>query len=81
LIERVEIMAVARGAKKTGSTKCETNILQSKKVGEVGMTKSEVKKALDEIRDMSDEEIADNGQFIRKVSEEALALIKNLEKR
>ena len=35
------------------------------------MTKSEVKKALDEIRDMSDEEIADNGQFIRKVSEEA----------
>lgn len=46
-----------------------------------GMTKSEVKKALDEIRDMSDEEIADNGQFIRKVSEEALALIKNLEKR
>ena len=46
-----------------------------------GMTKSEVKKALDEIRDMSDEEIADNGQFIRKVSEEALALIKNLERR
>lgn len=47
----------------------------------MGMTKSEVKKALDEIRDMSDEEIADNGRFIRKVSEEALALIKNLERR
>lgn len=45
------------------------------------MTKSEVKKALDDIRDMSDEEIAANGQFIRKVSEEALALIKNLERR
>lgn len=45
------------------------------------MTKSEVKKALDEIRDMSDEEIDDNGQFIRKVSEEALGLIKNLERR
>lgn len=45
------------------------------------MTKSEVKKALDEIRDMSDEEIADNAQFLRKVSEEALALIKNLERR
>lgn len=44
------------------------------------MTKSEVKKALDDIRDMSDEEIADNGKFIRKVSEEALAMIKNLER-
>lgn len=52
-----------------------------RKAGEVGMTKSEVKKALDEIRDMSDEEIVDNGQFIRKASEEALALIKNLERR
>ena len=38
LMERVEIMAVARGAKKTGNTKCETNILQSRKVGEVGMS-------------------------------------------
>ena len=51
------------------------------KVGEVGMTKSEVKNALDEIRDMSDEEIADNGNYIRKVAEEAYALIKNLERR
>lgn len=48
--------------------------------GEVGMTKSEVKKALDEIRDMSDEEIADNAGFIRKAAEEAFALIKNLER-
>lgn len=31
LIKRAEIMAVVRGAKKTGSTKCEINILQSKK--------------------------------------------------
>lgn len=45
------------------------------------MTKSEVKNALDEIRDMSDEEIADNGNYIRKVAEEAYALIKNLERR
>lgn len=45
------------------------------------MTKSEVKKALDDIRDMSDEEIADNAAFIRKVAEEAFALIKNLERR
>ena len=45
------------------------------------MTKKEVKDALDEIRDMSDEEIADNGQYIRKVAEEAYALIKNLERR
>lgn len=51
------------------------------KAGEMGMTKSEVKNALDEIRDMSDEEIADNGQYIRKVAEEAFALIKNLERR
>lgn len=54
---------------------------QTGKGGEVGMTKSEVKNALDEIRDMSDEEIADNGNFIRKVAEEAYALIKNLERR
>ena len=45
------------------------------------MTKSEVKVATDEISDMSDEKIADNGRFIRKVSEEALTLIKNLERR
>ena len=38
LMERVEIMGVARGAKKTGNTKCGTNILQSKKVGEVNDT-------------------------------------------
>lgn len=44
------------------------------------MTKSEVKKALDKIRDMSDEEIAIIGKFIHKVSEEALALIKNMER-
>ncbi len=52
-----------------------------KEDGEVGMTKSEVKNALDEIRDMSDEEIADNSNYIRKVAEEAYALIKNLERR
>lgn len=44
------------------------------------MTKSEVKKALDDIRDMSNEEIADNAGFIRKAAEEAFALIKNLER-
>ena len=49
--------------------------------GEMEMTKSEVKNALDEIRDMSDEEIADNSNYIRKVAEEAYALIKNLERR
>ena len=53
----------------------------NKEGGEVEMTKSEVKNALDEIRDMSDEEIADNGNYIRKVAEEAYALIKNLERR
>ena len=45
------------------------------------MTKSEVKNALDEIRDMSDEEIAVNADYLRKVAEEAFALIKNLERR
>lgn len=45
------------------------------------MKKSEVKKALDDIRDMSDEEIQLNVDFIRNVAEEALALIGNLEKR
>lgn len=45
------------------------------------MTKKEVKEALDGIRDMSDEEIAVNGQFIRKIAEEAFALIKNLERK
>lgn len=45
------------------------------------MTKSEVKNALDEIRDMSDEEIADNSNYIRKIAEEAYALIKNLERK
>lgn len=47
----------------------------------MGMTKSEVKKALDEIRDMNDDEIAINGIFIRKTAEEAFALIKNLERK
>ena len=51
------------------------------KDGEMEMTKSEVKNAIDKIRDMSDEEIADNGNYIRKVAEEAYALIKNLERR
>ena len=46
-----------------------------------GMTKKEVKEALDCIRDMSDEEIAGNGSFIRRTAEEAFALIKNLERR
>ena len=41
-----------------------------------GMTKKEVKEALDGIRDMSDEEIACNGSFIRRTAEEAFALIK-----
>lgn len=45
------------------------------------MTKAEVKISLDDIRDMSDEEIADNAAFIRKAAEEAFALIKNLERR
>lgn len=44
------------------------------------MTKAEVKISLDDIRDMSDEEIADNAGFIRKAAEEAFALIKNLER-
>ena len=41
LMERAEIMEVARGAKKTGNTKCETNILQSRKVGEVNGQKKD----------------------------------------
>lgn len=45
------------------------------------MTKAEVKISLDDIRDMSDEEIADNAGFIKKAAEEAFALIKNLERR
>ena len=45
------------------------------------MNKSEVKEALDVIRDMSDEDIAINGSYIRKIAEEAFALIKNLERR
>lgn len=49
--------------------------------GEVGMTKSEVKNALDVITEMSDKEIAVNSDYIRKVAEEAYALIKNLERR
>ena len=40
-MERAEIMVVARGAKKTGNTKCETNILQSRKVGEVNGQKKD----------------------------------------
>jgi len=35
LMERAEIMEVARGAKRTENTRCEINILQSRKVGEV----------------------------------------------
>lgn len=45
------------------------------------MKKSEVKEALDSLRDMPDEEIAINGSYIRKIAEEALSLIKNLERR
>lgn len=45
------------------------------------MTKSEVKNALDDITEMSDKEIAVNADYIRKVAEEAYALIKNLERR
>ena len=45
------------------------------------MTKSEVKNALDKIREMTDEEVSSNAEFIRKVAEEAFALIKNLERR
>lgn len=45
------------------------------------MTKSEVKNALDEITEMSDKEIGYNSNYIRKVAEEAYALIKNLERR
>ncbi len=45
------------------------------------MNKSEVKVALDTLRDMSDEDIAINGAYIRKLAEEALSMIKNLERR
>ena len=45
------------------------------------MKKSEVKNALDSIREMTNEEIAMNAEYIRKVAEEAYALIKNLERR
>jgi len=34
-MERAEIMVVARGVKKTESTKCVTSIHKSRKVGEV----------------------------------------------
>ena len=37
MTERAEIMAVARGAKRTGNTRCEINIHQKRKVGEVSM--------------------------------------------
>lgn len=45
------------------------------------MTKSEVKQALDDIRDMTDDEIDLNSQYIRKVAEAAFALIKSLERK
>ena len=45
------------------------------------MKKVEVKEALDTLRDVSDDDIAINGSYIRKIAEEALSLIKNLERR
>ena len=42
------------------------------------MTIPEIRNALDEIRDMSDEEIADNAVFIRNVSEKAMGIITEL---
>lgn len=45
------------------------------------MNKTEVKEYLDHIREMSDDEITINKEFIRKVAENALALIKNLERK
>lgn len=48
--------------------------------GEVGMTKTEVKDALDRIKDYSDEEIAINWIFIKQVAEAAYGLIKSLER-
>ena len=51
MTERAEIMAVARGAKRTENTRCETNIHQKRKVGEVGMR----------IHEMTISMVADNG--------------------
>ena len=48
---------------------------------EMGMTKAEVKDALDRIREMPEEEIALNPDFIRAVAEAAFSLIKSLERR
>ena len=45
------------------------------------MKKSEVKDALDSIRDMSAEDIAINWVYIKKVTEAAYSLIKSLERR
>ena len=43
------------------------------------MTKSETKKNLEEIKEMSAEEIADNPAFIKKTAESALCLIREWE--
>ena len=45
------------------------------------MDKAEVKEYLDDVREMSDYEITVNAELIRKVAENALALIKNLERK
>lgn len=45
----------------------------------MGMTKSEVKQALDRIREASAEDIAANWVFIKQVTEAAFGLIKSLE--
>lgn len=49
--------------------------------GDMRMKKSEVKDALDSIRDMSAEDIAINWVYIKKVTEAAYSLIKSLERR
>ncbi len=47
----------------------------------MGMRKSEVKDALDRIRDMSAEDITINWVYIKQVAEAAYSLIKSLERR
>lgn len=57
------------------------NVIKGDGGCKMGMRKSEVKDALDRIRDMSAEDITINWVYIKQVAEAAYSLIKSLERR
>ena len=78
MTERAEIMAVARDAKRIENTRCEINIHQKRKVGEVTMDREKVMSWLEGLSE-PDWRVFHSDSEVQNIAKYALSLLKEQE--